>query len=143
MPTTLVRPVGLHELALIWDSGMREFPPRLPSQPIFYPVINAEYARQIARDWNTRDEKSGFAGFVTEFAIDSGHIAKFAPHVVGASQHQEYWILAEELAAFNKAIPDRIRVREAFFGPCFVGSVPDAYALKAAKRTEASPWFGE
>ncbi len=71
--------VGLHELALIWDSGMREVPPRLPHQPIFYPVTNAEYARQIARDWNTRDEKSGFAGFVTEFAVDSRYVAKFAP----------------------------------------------------------------
>jgi len=24
--TTLFRPVGLNELSLIWDSGMREFP---------------------------------------------------------------------------------------------------------------------
>jgi len=71
MPPTLFRPVGLHELALIWDLGMRGFPPRLPHQPIFYPVINADYARQIARDWNTRDANSGFAGFVTEFAVDN------------------------------------------------------------------------
>src|SRR6266566_5219674 len=69
MTTTLFRPVGLHELALIWDSGMRQFPPRLSHQPIFYPVTNAEYARQIARDWNTRHEKSGFAGFVTELRL--------------------------------------------------------------------------
>src|SRR5215831_19900458 len=33
--TTLFRPVGLDELSLIWDSGMAEFPPRLPHQPIF------------------------------------------------------------------------------------------------------------
>jgi hypothetical protein len=64
MTTTLFRPVGLQELALVWDKGMREFPPRLPHQPIFYPVANIEYARTIARDWNTVDEKSGFAGFV-------------------------------------------------------------------------------
>jgi hypothetical protein len=86
MTATLFRPVGLHELALIWDSGMREFPPRLPHQPIFDPVTNTEYARQIAKDWNARDEKSGFAGFVTEFAVGSEYIAQFAPHVVGASQ---------------------------------------------------------
>jgi hypothetical protein len=61
--TTLFRPVGLHELALIWDSGMRQFPPRLPQQPIFYPVANTEYATQIARDWNTKD--SSFTGYVT------------------------------------------------------------------------------
>jgi hypothetical protein len=133
--TALFRPVGLHELALIWDSGMHEFPPRLPHQPIFYPVTNAEYARQIARDWNTRDEKSGFTGFVTEFAIDSGYIANFSPHVVGASKHQEYWIPAEELSTFNKAISGRIRVREGFFGPSFVGCVPGANALKGKDAT--------
>jgi hypothetical protein len=31
MPTTLYRPVGLDELALIWDARCREFPPRLSS----------------------------------------------------------------------------------------------------------------
>jgi hypothetical protein len=51
--TTLFRPVGLHELSLTWDAGMLEFPPRLPQQPIFYPVANMEYATQITRDWNT------------------------------------------------------------------------------------------
>lgn len=31
---------------------MRAFPPRLSSQPFFYPVANFDYAAQIARDWN-------------------------------------------------------------------------------------------
>src|SRR5215831_17398502 len=113
--TTLFRPVGLHELALIWDSGMREFPPRLPHQPIFYPVTNDDYARQIARDWNTGDEKSGFAGFVTAFSIDSGYLGKFELHTVGASQHQEFWIPSEELSSFNRAITGQISVTDAFF----------------------------
>jgi len=52
--TTLYRPVGQEELNLIRNSDYREFPPRLPHQPIFYPVINEEYATQIARDWNTK-----------------------------------------------------------------------------------------
>jgi hypothetical protein len=39
----LYRPVGPKELALIAESGFREFPPRLPEQPIFYPVTNEEY----------------------------------------------------------------------------------------------------
>jgi hypothetical protein len=71
MPTKLFRPVGIQELALLWDSGMKEFPPRLVQQPIFYPVVNLEYARQIARDWNTPDKNSGFAGFVTQFEVSS------------------------------------------------------------------------
>jgi len=36
--TTLYRPVGQEELNLIQSSGYREFPPRLPHQPIFYAV---------------------------------------------------------------------------------------------------------
>ncbi|MDQ3711150.1 MAG: hypothetical protein M3388_02900 [Acidobacteriota bacterium] len=36
----LYRPVGLKELELIYDSGFSEFPPRLPHQPFFYPVLN-------------------------------------------------------------------------------------------------------
>jgi len=47
--TILFRPVGQGELALIRDSGFRQFPPRLPAQPFFYPVLNEEYAAQIAR----------------------------------------------------------------------------------------------
>ena len=47
---TLFRPVGSKELALITASEFTAFPPRLPEQPIFYPVTNEEYAAQIARD---------------------------------------------------------------------------------------------
>ena len=47
---TLWRPAGPEELALVEASGWREWPPRLPGQPIFYPVLNEEYAAMIARD---------------------------------------------------------------------------------------------
>jgi hypothetical protein len=60
---TLYRPVGFKELALIAASEWREFPPRLPEQPVFYPVTNEAYAIQIARDWNV---KASGAGFVTK-----------------------------------------------------------------------------
>lgn len=135
MDITLFRPVGLYELALIWDSEMREFPPRLPHQPTFYPVTNTEYARQIARDWNTRDEKSGFAGFVTSFPVRKDYLSKFETHIVGASQHEEYWIPSDELSSFNKAISERIRVEAAFFGDGFTGHVPDGYGLKGKNAT--------
>lgn len=45
---------------------MRAFPPRLPEQPIFYPVLSLDYAMKIARDWNV--PASG-AGFVTRFRV--------------------------------------------------------------------------
>jgi hypothetical protein len=54
---TLYRPVGRSELALIEASDFRNFPPRLPQQPIFYPVLSEEYAVQIARDWNAKYNK--------------------------------------------------------------------------------------
>jgi hypothetical protein len=65
--TTLYRPVGQAEFDLIRASGFREFPPRLPGQPFFYPVTNEKYATQIAHDWNTKDPNSGFVGYVLQF----------------------------------------------------------------------------
>ena len=43
--TELFRPVGLEEMNLIRELGFQAFPPRLPEQPIFYPVLSADYAR--------------------------------------------------------------------------------------------------
>jgi hypothetical protein len=74
---TLFRPVGQKELDLISESGFTRFPPRLPEQPIFYPVLNREYAEQIARDWNTRDERSGFVDYVLEFEVGAGYLNRF------------------------------------------------------------------
>ena len=108
---TLYRPVGPEELALIEASGWRAFPPRLPQQPIFYPVLNSEYARQIARDWNVRD--SG-AGFVLRFEIDANYVSRFPIQTVGSSLHQELWVPAEQLAAFNDRIAGQIVLMESF-----------------------------
>jgi hypothetical protein len=132
----LFRPVGLYELALIWDSGMRQFPPRLPHQPIFYPVTSTEYARQIAKDWNTRDGGSGFAGYVTEFAVIDSYIEKFVPHVVGSLSHAEHWIPADELANFNASLRGLISVQEAFFGKDFKGWIPESLGLKGKDVTK-------
>ncbi len=64
----LYRPVGKSELALIEQSDFTEFPPRLPGQRIFYPVLNEEYATQIARDWNARHNPDKL-GYVTKFEV--------------------------------------------------------------------------
>ncbi len=79
----LFRPVGVAELRLIEELEMRAFPPRLEIQPIFYPVLNFDYAAQIARDWNTRAPVSGFAGFVTRFEVDDEYAARFPVQTVG------------------------------------------------------------
>ncbi|HET8913857.1 MAG TPA: hypothetical protein VFN23_20460, partial [Ktedonobacteraceae bacterium] len=105
--TVLYRPVGSNELALIRESEYVAFPPRLFWQPIFYPVLNEEYATQIARDWNAQDGKSGY---VTRFLIEASFIERYEVHVVGGSIHQEYWIPAEDLQEFNQHIVGKIEV---------------------------------
>jgi hypothetical protein len=108
---TLYRPVGVAELRLIQTSGFQRFPPRLPEQPIFYPVCNEPYAVEIAERWNARDDAGGF---VTRFAVREDHLAKYERHTVGARHHEEYWIPAEELDAFNDAIFGLIAIVGAF-----------------------------
>jgi hypothetical protein len=109
--TILYRPVGPKELTLIEASGFREFPPRLPEQPFFYPVLNEEYARQIARDWNV--PASG-AGYVTRFEVRKSFAAKYPVRTVGSSVHQELWIPAEELAEMNRQIVGKIELIDEF-----------------------------
>jgi hypothetical protein len=108
---TLYRPVGPKELALIEASGWHAFPPRLPEQPIFYPVLNEEYAIQIARDWNVRESGSGF---VTRFQVDAEFLGRYPVQTVGGSMHQELWVPAEELSAFNDHIVGLIEVTAEF-----------------------------
>ena len=112
--TTLYRPVGRAEMELIRASGFREFPPRLPEQPIFYPVLSEEYANQIARDWNTRDERSGFVGFVLKFRVRAEFLQKYEVHIVGNSDHREYWIPSDDLPPFNANIVGQIEVISEF-----------------------------
>jgi hypothetical protein len=109
-PTTLFRPVGQAEYEFIRETGFREFPPRLPGQPYFYPVTNLEYATQIARDWNTKDAASGFVGYVLRFAVNSEYLQKFPVRQVGDVTHREYWIPANDLPAFNQNIVGLIEV---------------------------------
>ncbi|UKK83761.1 hypothetical protein L7H23_14465 [Sphingopyxis sp. BSN-002] len=107
----LWRPVGPEELMLIAASGMREFPPRLPEQPIFYPVTTYDYAVKIARDWNVPASGSGF---VTEFDVAADYLAEYKVEQAGGREHEEYWIPAEDLPRFNQAIVGHIRVVKSF-----------------------------
>jgi hypothetical protein len=103
----MYRPIGPKELELIIASGYRAFPPRLPEQPIFYPVLNEEYANDISRKWNVRDYG---AGFVTRFQVRKEFAAKYPVQIVGDSTCAELWIPAEELPAFNANIVGLIEV---------------------------------
>jgi hypothetical protein len=114
--TTLYRPVGERELRLIEESGFRAFPPRLPEQPIFYPVLNEEYATQIARDWNTK-HGGGRKGYVTRFRVRAEFLERYAVQTVGGSVHRELWVPAEELDEFNRNIVGPVEVIAEFTAP--------------------------
>src|SRR6476660_9865567 len=108
---TLFRPVGPKELELIRQSDYKAFPPRLSEQPIFYPVLNEEYATKIARDWNV---KASGSGYVTRFAVNADYLSRYEVQTVGSRIHQEYWIPAEELDEFNSNIVGSIEVIQEF-----------------------------
>jgi len=117
---TLYRPVGANELVLIIDSGMKRFPSRLFWQPIFYPVLNFQYAAEIAERWNMRDPDSDGVGFVTEFDIPEDYFQTFGIQTVGLDYHQELWVPAEMLDEFNDKIVNGIRISKSFIGRKFI-----------------------
>jgi len=98
---TLYRPVGPEELRLIAESGWKKWPPRRPGQPIFYPVANERYAREITEKWNVPEYG---VGYVTRFAVRKSFMDRYEVHCVGASHHIEWWIPAEDLEELNANI---------------------------------------
>ncbi len=110
---TLFRPTGRNELALIEASDFTAFPPRLPEQPIFYPVLNEEYATQIARDWNAKYNEDKI-GYVTKFEVRKEFLDNYETKIVGGATHEEYWIPAENLEEFNRNIVGKIKVVSEF-----------------------------
>lgn len=112
VPTVeMFRPVGPEELGLVRASGFTRWPPRLPEQPIFYPVTNAKYAAEIAERWNVKDSGSGA---VTRFFVRSTFMDRYPIQRVGASYHTEWWVPAEDLDALNDNIVGRIEVFQEF-----------------------------
>lgn len=104
---TLYRPVASAELALIEESGWERFPPRLPEQPFFYPVMNEAYATQITVEWNV---PAYGVGYVTRFEVEENYLSKYEVQNVGGELHDELWIPAEDLQNFNAHIVGKIEV---------------------------------
>ena len=109
----LFRPVGPRELELLAAAGWSRWPPRLPEQPIFYPVTNERYASEIASKWNVAQDG---ADYVTRFHVRSSFIDQFEIHCVGAAHHTEWWIPAERLDELNASIVGLIEVVAVFKG---------------------------
>ena len=106
---TLYRPTGPVELDLVRQSDFRRWPPRLPGQPIFYPVTNEQYAIEIASQWNIKDSK---IGYVTRFQVRTDFISQYAIQKVGGAHHTEWWIPAEELEMLNDNIRPLAKVMD-------------------------------
>lgn len=102
---TLWRPTGPEEMELVRAGGSRRWPPRLAEQPIFYPVLNEQYATKIARDWNV--PASG-VGYVTRFDVEAEYLSQFPVRQAGGRDILEYWIPAERLEEFNDHIVGNI-----------------------------------
>ena len=128
----LYRPVGVAELELIAASGWSVYPPRLAHQPIFYPVLNFKYAEAIAKNWNTKDDASGHAGFVTEFDVDDHFVSRYDIQVVGSREDQELWVPSEELELFNQMIHGPIVVTGYYYGEKFDGKIDPKSNLPAS-----------
>jgi hypothetical protein len=111
---TLWRPTGQAELDLVAASGWRRWPPRLPDQPIFYPVRNRWYATKIAREWNVPAEG---VGYVTRFAVDRAFLDRYEVHQAGGRDVLEHWIPAADLPALNAHIVGAIVEEAAYRGP--------------------------
>jgi hypothetical protein len=111
---TLWRPAGPEEIALVAASGWRKWPPRLPEQPIFYPVLNEEYATRIARDWNVKHSGSGY---VTRFEVRRSFLDRYEVHQAGGRGILEYWIPAEDLPELNASIAGLIEVTAEYHRP--------------------------
>lgn len=115
----LYRPIGEKELILIAESNFKMFPPRLEWQPIFYPVLNEEYATEIASKWNTIDAFGNYLGFVTAFEITEEEFLKYKIENVGGKIHNELWVPAEELERFNNSIIGDIQIIKVRIGDQF------------------------
>lgn len=107
----LYRPTGPEEMKLVEESNFQKWPPRLPEQPIFYPVTNVLYAIQIAKEWNV---PSHGVGYVTRFFVKKTFMDKYNVEKVGGQGHTEWWIPAEDVEEMNQNIVGPIEVLHKF-----------------------------
>ncbi len=108
---TCYRPTGQDELNLVKATGSKRWPPRLPEQPIFYPVPNEAYATEISSKWNVSDTG---VGYVTRFEVRAEFMSRYPVECVGAKHHTEWWVPAEDLEELNDNIVGEIEVIASF-----------------------------
>ncbi|WP_243008920.1 hypothetical protein [Clostridium sp. AM58-1XD] len=95
------------------EKQLSQIPPRLAEQPIFYPVLNEQYATEIASSWNVKYNED-HRGYVTKFEVDDQYCGQFEVHQVGGPHHKELWVPAEKLDEFNEHIIGVIHIISEF-----------------------------
>ena len=108
--TICYRPLGQKELDLVVQTGYKRWPPRLPEQPIFYPVTNEEYAVELTQ-WNITDFG---VGYVSRFEVKKEFMDRYEIKCVGGKSHTEWWIPAEDLEELNDNIVGTIEIIGAY-----------------------------
>ena len=89
------------------ESGFKKWPPRLPEQPIFYPVTNEEYAKEISTKWKKEESK---VAYVTKFKVKKEFMDRYKIQQVGGNNHTEWWIPTEDLEELNANIVGLIEI---------------------------------
>jgi hypothetical protein len=108
----LFRPVGFGELQLVRNSGWTRFPPRLPDEPIFYPIGDEDDAIQIARTWSL---KTGVSCYVLRFAVDVTFLTRHPLQRARNAAQREYRILAGGLEELDDHILGAIELIASFY----------------------------
>lgn len=108
--TTIFYPVGQREFDFIQANDFITLPPKLSFQPFFFLLLHETHALHIARDWNTLDSLSDYAGYVVKFLVKNEFLSQFIKQNFGGSLYQQYWVPSEAVADLNDSIVDKIEV---------------------------------
>jgi hypothetical protein len=96
--------MDIEELRLVYEAGMKGFPPRKPEQPIFYPVLNLEYANEIAKRWNAESHPRPATWpnliLMTRMALDL-NLRKLAVRTMSSFEFRQRSCLASTNTSFH------------------------------------------
>lgn len=91
---------------MVLKNQYKKWPPRLPEQPIFYPVTNVQYAKEVNL-WNVQQFGKGY---ITKFLVKKAFMNSYSIQKVGGKHHTEWWIPAQDLEKLNDNIVGLIEI---------------------------------
>lgn len=115
---TIYRSCGLPEWRLIRQDGRGKFPACMIRADIFYPSLLFENACGLAREFNTRDPASEFAGLVLACDVPPDFLREYDDPEL---EPEALWLPPETRAAINDALQGPLRVCEVIYGAEYSG----------------------